>query len=154
MTIPSAAQSRSILPPNQAVPLTEKDGRLTSAGMAIFKQVQTLINGLTPTIACNAAFAANLYTLTPVSISPMPGNFVDEINYYLDYVAFAFVAPNTSTGAATATVVPKVGSLATLNVYKSNGAAATIAGDIVANSFYILYYVDSLNAGAGGFVLK
>lgn len=146
-------QSGSILPPNARVPVVDEDGLLTSAGLAVLKQMQLLINGLTPTIACTALFTTNVYTLTPFSISPLPGGPTSS-TYYTDFVAFAFVAPDTSTGVISATVVPTSGALATLPVLKAFGATPAGAGDITSGLFYILFYVSNFNGGDGAFVLK
>ena len=149
MTIPASAQSTAILPPNSSVPIINpKNGLLTVAGMNLIQQIQSLINGLTPTIACEATFASNVYTLDPLSISPQPNT-----NYYLDYVSFAFVAPANSTGPVTATIVPASGSLPTLPVYINNGATQANSGDITVYRQYTLTYVSSLGT-EGGFVLR
>jgi hypothetical protein len=67
-------------------------------------------------------------------------------------------ADTPHTGAITALVVPNgpaaTTALGTLNVYKNNGGTAAGAGDITISRQYTLTYVDSLNAGAGGFVLR
>jgi hypothetical protein len=46
------------------------------------------------------------------------------------------------------------GALATLNVYKTNGGAQATTNDVTSGRQYWLTYVDSLNSGAGGFVLR
>lgn len=148
MTVPAANTPKPILSPTTRVPFTDPDsGILTSTGLQLMQQYFMAINGLSPTISCNVAFSSNVYTLTPLNIAPNVPN-------YIDYWGFAFVAPATSTGAASATIVPNTGSLPTLPVFKNNGGTATIAGDIVLGSFYVLYFVDSLNSGNGGLVLK
>lgn len=147
MAASTAAQSTSLPTPNSRVPLTNKDGTMTVPTLQMLQRLITLVNGLTPGIPCNASFASNVYTLTPFSISPQFSN-------YLDYQSFPFVAPATSTGLITATVVPTTGTIATLPVYKANGATQATTNDILINLFYVIWYVDSLNSGAGGFVLK
>lgn len=143
-----AAQATSILPPNAQIPfINPQNGLLTNPALQVLQQIQTLINGLTPPIGCTATFASNKYTLTPLSIAP-------NVPSYLFSQAFMFVAPASSTGLVTATVVPAKGVLATLKVFKTNGSAQATAGDITINLFYLLYYVDSLDSGNGGFVLK
>jgi hypothetical protein len=67
--------------------------------------------------------------------------------------AFAFWAENTSTGDVTVTVVPRTGALATLKAFKNRGAAQATAGDIVASSLYVAWYVPILDSNVGGFVL-
>lgn len=147
MAIPATAQATGILTPNPRVPLTNKDGTMNTQTLQFLQQLVTLVNGLTPAIPCTATNAGNVYTLVPFNISPY-------FEGYLDYLSFPFVAPATSTGLVTATVMPTKGTLATLNVYKTNGSAQATTNDITINLFYQLFYVDSLNAGAGGFVLK
>lgn len=97
-------------------------------------------------IPCNAS-GTNVITLTPFSVSPL-------IDGYKDYDVFCFVAAATSTGAVTATVAPKKGTLATIKVYKTAGAAQAGAGDVVLNSLYLAVFNDALDSGAGGLVLK
>lgn len=141
------ALPRGILPPTATGEFVDKTGKLSNAGLNILQQFQSLVNGLAPTIACNEDFVANKYILTPVSISP-------QVKDYYSYWSFAFVASDNSTGAVTATVVPRTGVLDTLKVYKDNGASQAGNGDIIADLFYVLYYVDALDSGNGGFVLK
>lgn len=144
--IPSTAMVKSILPPNAVLPLVDKHGMLTTNGLQMLQQMFNTINGLTPTIACTAANTLNKYTLTPANIAPNFGG-------YTDFTSFAFVAPSTSTGVVTATVVPNTGSAATLKVFKTNGSAQASSNDITINLFYLLFYVDSLDSGNGGLVL-
>lgn len=148
MAVPQQYITPAITNPSPRVPAVDPNtGQLSTTGMQMLQQMWTSVNGLSPTVSCNAAFSLNLYTLTPVEIAP-------RVKNYYSYWSFAFVAPATSTGAVTATVVPATGSLASLPVYTNNGAAQANAGDITINLFYLLYFVDSLNAGNGGFVLK
>ena len=76
------------------------------------------------------------------------------VKQYADFDTFRFVATNTTTGSVTAQVVTPQGSLSTLNVYKANGSAGAGSGDITAGFQYDLTFVDSLNSGSGGFVLR
>jgi hypothetical protein len=101
------------------------------------------MNRLTPCIATGT----NVIALTPLAVSP-------RLQKYVDYEVFTFVAANSSTGAVTMTVIPKTGTLATLKAYKSSGASQAGSGDVVAGSVYLAIYVDSLNSGVGGFVIK
>lgn len=142
-----ASMMASLLPPQTRAPIVDDKGVLVPSALQMVQGYFKQINGLTPTVPCTSVFAANLYTLTPFSISP-------QILQYWDYWSFAFVADATSTGAVTATVVPDTGSLATLKVFKTNGSAQAGAGDITINLFYLLYFVDTLDSGNGGFVLK
>jgi hypothetical protein len=98
-------------------------------------------------VPCNCTNTGNVYKWTPLNISPSVSN-------YYSYWSFPFVASATSTGAVTATVVPQTGTLATLPVYKTNGSAQASSGDITIGLFYVAYFVDYLNSGNGGFVIK
>lgn len=148
--VSAAAMRPSLTPPNPRIQLVEtskdKAGMLTSTGLSIMQQHHKTINGLTPVISCTCVNVGNVYTLTPFNVSP------DVLNYY-SYFGFAFVASATSTGTVSATVVPTTGSLPTLPVLKSHGAAAAGANDLTVNLFYIFYYVDTLNSGNGAFVV-
>lgn len=166
MTIPAAALTNPIVSPNPRIPLVNvapartdlsgnqlspdqsppQQGQLSVTGLQVLQQMFTSINGMTPTIACNATNVSNLYTLTPADVSPRVPN-------YFDYWSFAFVASATSTGPVTATVMPVTGALPTLKVYKTHGSAQAGAGDITNGLFYVVYYVDSLDSGNGGFCI-
>lgn len=73
---------------------------------------------------------------------------VTPITKYANNQQFSFVAAASSTGNVTASY----DALATLPVYQSNGQQAA-AGAFTAGLFYILAYVSSYNANAGGFVI-
>ena len=73
-----------------------------------------------------------------------------QIGQYFDYMMFSFTSPITSTGLVTAAVTP----LSTIPVYKNNGASQATTSDMTQNLHYILTFVDTLNSGAGGFVLR
>lgn len=145
--VAAAAITRPNTPPNPRIQWVEEDRTLSSTALSIMQQIHSEVNGLTPTISCESTFAANKYTLTPLNISPV-------VAQYYSFMSFAFVASNSSTSLVTATVVPKTGSLNTLKVMKANGASQATNGDLVANLFYLLYYVDTLDGGSGAFVLK
>ena len=147
MTVAAAAVTPNIIPPNTSLPLTSQQGVLTTTGLQMLQQIQQAIKGLTPTVSCNCSNVSNVYTLTPLNIAP-------NVSNYYSYWGFAFVASATSTGLITATIVPNTGTLPTLPVYKTNGSAQATTNDITINLFYLLYYVDSLNSGNGGFVIK
>lgn len=105
------------------------------------------IVGMNRQTPCNAVTATNFITLTPLDAHPL-------IEKYVAFESYGFVADANSTADVTATVVPKTGTLATLKVYKDNGATQAGNGDVVLGCFYWAVYVDSLDGGAGGFVLK
>lgn len=143
--VAAKAVTGSNTPPNSRIEFTDKNGVLTSTGLSILQAMHQTINGLTPTISCNCANVGNVYTLTPLSISP-------KVLGYFSFMSFAFVASATSTGLITATVAPATGTLPTIPVYKSTGQATT--NDLLIGTFYVLYYVDTYNTNAGGFALK
>lgn len=147
MTIPAAARPNPIPAPNKLVALTNRDGTLSTAGLQMLEQWRDYSLGTSRIIPCESGFAANVYTLTPRA----PACVIEK---YCDYDGFAFVAAGSSTGAVTAKVSTGDGDLATLKVFKSNGASQAGNGDIVAGSFYFAFYVDALDSAAGGFVLK
>lgn len=101
----------------------------------------------TPIIPCVVDLTTNLITLTPKMHQ-------EGGQSYLDHITFAGVASAGSTGAVTARVKSPTGYLKTVKVYKTNGAAQAGNTDIVAGSFYFFSFVQALDAGAGGLVLK
>lgn len=146
MTISAAATGTPIPRPNQQLQFVDpKTGNLGDHGVQLLTAWYNFIVGMNRVTPCNAT-GTNFITLTPLDASPL-------IEGYRDYEIYGFVAENDSVVPVTATVTPKSGTLATLNVYKTDGTEATL-GDVVAGSFYFLIYVDSLDGGAGGFVLK
>lgn len=147
MTISTAATATPISKPNGMFPFTDlQTGCLTEHGLQIMNQYYNFIVGMNRVTPCNAS-GKNLITLTPLAASPL-------IEKYTDYELYSFVAEQTSDGSVTATVVPKKGALATVKVYKTNGAAQAGAGDVVAGSLYLAIYNDALDTGAGGLVIK
>lgn len=142
-----ASQSHPIIPPNTRVAfVSPQTGVLTNTGLQLLQQTYLVTNGLLPTIPCEAANTGNVYTLTPLLTSP-------KLLGYFSFQAFAWVAPATSTGLVTANVVPTTGTLPTLPVYINHGATQATSADITINLFYVMYYVDTLNSGNGGFVI-
>lgn len=144
-----AAKTRPLTPPNPRIQWTDnqkQQGTLSSTALSIMQQHHNAIDGLTPTVPCTCTNVGNVYTLTPFNVSP-------QVKGYFSYTSFAFVASGTSAGLITATVVPTTGSLSTLKVYKTHGSAQATLNDLTINLFYVVYYVDTLDAGSGGFVL-
>lgn len=121
-------------------------GNLTQNGYTTLQGVSGFVNGMARIIPCNVA-GTNVITLTIPSLTLL-------VQKYADYDTFRAVAAATSTGPVTALVATQTGSLSTLNVYKANGATQATTGDIVSGLLYDFTYVDSLNSGAGGFVLR
>lgn len=147
MTISTAATPNPLPKPNGVFPIVDiETGCLTEHGLQMFSKWHGFINGMSRITPCNAS-GTNLITLAPLEASPL-------IDKYSDFEVFAFVAEQTSNTAVTMTVVPRDGTLPTLKVYKTNGSAQAVSGDVVAGSFYLAIYNDALDAGAGGFILK
>jgi len=142
MAIPTGAQASALTQPNQRIQFVDANGFLTSPAQLLLQQIVNYINGGNRVIPMSVA-GANLLTLTPNTASP-------NLQKYVDFEQFPFIAAQNSTGAVTATVVPTTGALATLPVYKPDGTTPVAAGDIVAGTFYILYYSSTAN----GFILK
>lgn len=145
--VANSAVTSPIIPPSARIPFVDKETGVlsTSGGLNVLQQMFTSINGLVPTLACDVA-GSNVLTLTPVAISP-------QVIGYVSFLGMAFVAQNNSAGLVTAMLNLPTGTLDTLPVYKDRGATQAAAGDILQNRFYIVYYVDTLNSGNGGFVL-
>ena len=76
------------------------------------------------------------------------------VTKYADFDTFRYVADVTSTGNLSALVVTQQGALATLPVFKTNGSARATTGDQTIGLQYDLTFVDSLNSGSGGLVLR
>ena len=81
----------------------------------------------------------NIMVLSPLTGQP-------SIAAYANYQEFGFVKTVTTTGSVTCSY----GSLATLNVYRSDGNQAG-SGDFVNGIYYKLVYNSALNSSAGGF---
>jgi hypothetical protein len=147
MSIPAAARPSPIPKPQSLSSFVDADGRLSPDGVELLAAWRDYMLGNSRIIPCESAFAANVYTLTPRA----PACVIEK---YCDYDGFAFVAAAASTAAVTAKVVTGGQTLATLKVYKSNGLTQAGNTDIGNGLFYIAFYVDALDTGAGGLVLK
>jgi hypothetical protein len=147
MVIPAAAQPTPIVTPNPGRQFTDERGNLTGTGRVALQQLRNYVVNMNRFFPCNSSTTSNVITLTLLDVQP-------SLNQYSDYETFAFVADATSTGPVTALIVTATGTLGTLPVYKNNGAAQASTGDIAINLHYWLTYVDSLNGGNGGFVLR
>jgi hypothetical protein len=124
-----------------------KTGQLSEHGNQLMSAWYNFIVGMNRITPCNASTTSNVITLTPLTASPL-------IEGYRDFELYGFVADATSTGSVTGKIAPKSGSLSTIKFYKTSGATQAAAGDVVSGSFYIGVYVDSLDGGNGGLVLK
>lgn len=147
MTIPASAQGTPITAPNQGIRFVDDKGYLTNTGRLALQEMHSFIVSMNRVIPCNASTTLNTITLTMLDSQP-------QVNQYVSYDQFGFVADATTNGNVSAVVVTEQGTLTTLNVYKANGATRAGSGDVVSGSQYFLTYVDSLNANAGGFVLR
>ncbi len=147
VTIPAAAKATPLPRTHASAPFIEaENGQLSRHGQQLLTAMREHVVGSNRITPCSAA-GTNVITLTPNAGAPL-------IEKYVDYEFYPFVAANDSTGSVTMTVVPRKGTLATLKAYKTNGSAQAAAGDVLAGLLYIAVYVDSLDAGAGAFVLK
>lgn len=146
MTIPAAFQVDALLEPAQRIGLVDDNGILTNNGWQVLEGFFNFINGTNRIVPCNAS-GTNVITLTMLATAPL-------IKGYRDYDTYRAVAANPTTGPVSALVATPQGSLATIPVYKSNGSAQASTGDITAGLLYDFTYVDSLNSGNGGFVLR
>jgi hypothetical protein len=152
MTIPASARPKVPTAGNSRIPIVEPSTGVPNAtGLSVLTDLLNYIQGSSRLIPCEET-GTNVLALTQLSISPL-------ISQYNDYDVFQFVAAATSSGLVTANVTLVQGqviqgTLATLKVFKSNGATQATTGDVVLGSQYMLTYVDSLNGGLGGFVLR
>ena len=146
MTIPAAAQVPSLSQPAQRIGFTDDNGILTNNGWQVLAGMFNFINGTNRIIPCNAT-GTNVITLTLLSVQPL-------VQGYYDFDTYRAVASNTTTGPVTALVTTNSGSLATIKVFKTNGSAQATTGDITSGLLYDFTYVDSLDSGNGGFVLR
>ena len=152
MTIPASARPSTPSAANRAINIVDPEtGNLTSNGINVLSDMLNYYIGSSRVIPCEET-GTNVLALTQLSISPL-------IKQYNDYDIYQFVAAATSTGLVTANVTlvsgaVTQGTLATLKVFKTNGAAQATTGDVVLGSQYELTYVDSLNGGLGGFVIR
>lgn len=147
MIISASAQPHPIVSPNPGLRFTDERGNLTNNGRIALQQMHDFIVSMARIIPANAITDMNVITLTLLPSQP-------QVNQYGIFDTYSFVADATSDGDLSALVVTTQGTLATLNVYKANGATRASTGDVVSGSQYFLTYVDSLNSAAGGFVLR
>lgn len=166
-TIPTAFQVRPLSPPSARVPLVHGgagplQGLLTGSGLQSFNQTVAFITSMNRIFPCSAS-GTDIVVLTVVPGGPQLGAFNTTgavASGYYDYDVFSAVAANTSVGPVTAYVVtprrPNAApfSLPTLKVFKTNGSAQAGAGDLVQGLHYTFTFVDVLDTGAGGFVLR
>jgi hypothetical protein len=148
LTIPTAYKPTPIPELDGNVPIVDpKTGLPTMQFLQAYDRFRLYVNGGNRVIPCSASTTSNKITLTPNDASPL-------LEGYRDYDVFVAVADATSDGDVTATVVPATGTLSTLKVYKTDGAAQATTSDIVSGSLYLFVFGDSYDSSAGGFVLK
>lgn len=145
--IAASAQPAPIASPNVLRQITDEGGNLTPHAKQALQQGRDYVVNMARTFPCNASTTSNVITLTLLSVQP-------TVTQYATMDTYGFVADASSSGLLSALVVTASGTLATLNVYKNNGGTQATSGDITATRQYFLTYVDSLNANAGGFVLR
>lgn len=133
--------------PQSKLPFVKPDGTVTEVGKQFLQQLYNQsvgTNRVIPTVCSNAG---NVFSLTLPGVSP---------NYagYATHDVFSAVASATSTGPVTAAVVTPTGALKTVKVFKTNGSAQATTGDISSGLHYQFTFVDSLDGGNGGLVLR
>lgn len=147
MTIPASAQQTPIVTPNPGLQFVNERGYLTNPASIALQQMRSFILNMCRTMPCNASTTTNTITLTLLDNQP-------AVSMYAAFDTYGFVADATTTGNVSIVVVTENGALSTLKVYKANGATRAGSGDVVSGSQYFATYVDSLDGGAGGFVLR
>lgn len=145
--VSTTAQQTPIVTPNASVQFTTKDGQLTQNGRIALQQNRDFVVNTARLIPTEPATVNNSITLSLLPVQPI-------VTQYAAFDTYAFVADATTTGHVTAQVQTANGTMETLNVYKNNGATQAGNNDIMQGSQYHLTYTDSLNSGAGGFVLR
>lgn len=126
-----------------------KTGAPSKVLVALLTQLRDYILGSGRIVPCDASGTANAIVLTPNNpVSPI-------MSGYAEHDGFAFTASASSSASVTASVISRDGnSMGSLKVYKTAGAAQAGNGDVVIGSFYVAFYVSSLDSGNGGLVLK
>lgn len=145
--VASTAIATPIPKPNSVAPFVDpQSGALSQHGLTLMSQWHGRSVGTARIIPCNAS-GKNLITLTPLAPSP-------TITKFDAFDTHSFVAAITSDGPVTATVIPAKGVLSTIKVFIKNGSAQAGAGDVTAGLHYHATYVDTLDSGQGGLVLR
>lgn len=145
--IPDSARPSPLVALHRSLPLVDqKTGFQTQITQQTLEAWRNYILGMGRIVPCSATMDSNVITLTPNDASP-------SLEGYRFGDCYPFWGPDTSTGAVTATVVPKTGALATLKIYKRSGATQATTGDIVASHLYVPFYLPIADSNAGGLVL-
>ena len=167
MAIPAANQVHPLVMPMSRVQFTWPDtaskdpraGMLTPTALQMLQQLVEFVSG-TSRIVPVSITGTNALTLTLNPSGPLLTMHAGSTAHYHDYDVFSGVAANNSTGAVTASVVTAnrpTGDPATLpsmKVYITNGATQAGAGALTAGRHYTFTFVDALDTGTGGFVLR
>ena len=125
-----------------ALPVTFATLPAGNEPLSLIDQQFAALGALT-TIPCTAS-GQNAVVLTPAANTPTINAYTPEAP------RFGWTQAQTSTGAVT---LQLTGGLAALNAYKNNGQSAVGSSDLVAGASYTAYFLSTLNAGAGGFVV-
>lgn len=116
-------------------------------------ELRNYIVGMGRMIPCACASSSNVLTLTPNGHGTADGE-APLLEGYRFGDMYLFVADANATGAVTATVRPKAGTLSTLKVYINGGASQAGAGDITAGHVYIGVFHYALDGNNGGIVVR
>lgn len=136
------ARDQAPVAPRESVQIANpRTGLATEPGLEILRQLWRQICAGFVIVPCSAS-GKNTVTLTPRLHEEGASNLGDGMG-------FIYEAEQTSDGDMSITF----GAIGTFNLYKANGATRATTGDHVDGSVYRVHYWDSLNAGAGGFVI-
>lgn len=133
-------------PRRDAIFVEPRTGRLSDQGLQLLEQYWRQLAAGFVTVPVTIE-GTDILTLTPIMAAEGAAS-------YGDFMAWAGVAPNLSTGAMTAFLTAGGAALETVKVYKSPGLVQAGAGDVVAGGFYVFFYSSALDGGAGGLILK
>lgn len=154
MTIPAAAKPTPIPRIDISTPLVEpRSGVPSTQGLQRIERLRGYVSGMGRIIPCSCSSSSNKLTLTPNGHGDEDGE-APVIEGYRFGDIYLFVADANSTGAVTATVVPKTGTLSTLKVYISGGSTQAGNGDITSGLVYLGVYAYNLDSNAGGIVIR
>ena len=154
MSIPFLAKPTPIDSPNISFPAVDPEtGLYTPQELRRQNKLRNYVVGMGRIIPCLCASSSNLLTLTPNGSGAEDGES-PLIEGYRFGDMFLFVADANSTGAVTATVVPKSGTLATIKVYINGGASQAGAGDVSADRVYLGVFAYNVDGGNGGLVIR
>jgi hypothetical protein len=122
-------------------------GRLTPYGVQTLEQIFNQVAAGPGVVPCEAVTTGNVIALRPRMHR-------EGARIYGQHFLWAFTADATTSAAVTAFLTDGINPLATIKVFKTNGAAQAGLNDIIAGSSYLLLYDGALDGGNGGLVLK